>query len=53
MPCPSCSAQISKRAERCPKCGKAPFAECQICDAKIRVTNSVCPACGDPDPFDG
>ena len=53
MPCPSCVAQISKRAEKCPKCGKAPFAECHICDAKIRVGTSVCPACGDPDPFNG
>ncbi len=51
MPCPSCFAQISKRASQCPKCGTAPFADCQICFAKIRVNTPVCPACGDPDPF--
>ncbi|MEE9278990.1 MAG: hypothetical protein V3V67_02330 [Myxococcota bacterium] len=51
MPCPSCFAQISKRASQCPKCGTAPFADCQICFAKIRVNTPACPACGDPDPF--
>lgn len=53
MPCPSCRAQISKRAAKCPKCGTAPFAECQICSAKIRISAHVCPSCGDPDPFHG
>lgn len=53
MPCPSCHAQISKRATKCPKCGTAPFAECQICAAKIRINAQVCPSCGDPDPFNG
>ncbi len=51
MACPTCLARISKRAERCPKCGKTPFAECQICGAKIRLNSSVCAGCGDPDPF--
>ena len=49
--CPTCLAKISKRAERCPKCGKTPFDECQICGSKIRIHSSVCPGCGDPDPF--
>ena len=49
--CPSCPAKISKRAERCPKCGKSPFAKCLICGNEIRATSSACPECGDPDPF--
>jgi RNA polymerase subunit RPABC4/transcription elongation factor Spt4 len=51
MECPSCMAEISKRAAQCPKCGQQPFAECKVCGAKIRVNSSVCPGCGDPDPF--
>ncbi len=51
MDCPTCQARISKRAERCPKCGKTPFAECQVCGAKIRINSPVCQSCGDPDPF--
>jgi hypothetical protein len=53
MPCPSCSAKISKRAERCPKCKKSPFMNCQICTAKISAVSASCPECGDPDPFHG
>ena len=51
MACPTCLARISKRAERCPKCGKTPFADCLVCGAKIRLNSSVCQGCGDPDPF--
>lgn len=49
--CPSCPAKISRRAERCPKCGKSPFAKCQICAHEIRANSAACPECGDPDPF--
>ncbi len=51
MECPTCLARISKRAERCPKCGQTPFADCKVCGAKIRVNSSACAGCGDPDPF--
>ncbi len=51
MECPSCMAEISKRAAQCPKCGQQPFSQCKVCGAKIRVNSSVCPGCGDPDPF--
>jgi RNA polymerase subunit RPABC4/transcription elongation factor Spt4 len=49
--CPSCPAKISRRAERCPKCGKSPFSKCGICAAEIRANSAACPECGDPDPF--
>ena len=49
--CPSCPAQISKRAERCPKCGKSPYAKCLICSNEIRANSTACTECGDPDPF--
>ncbi len=49
--CPSCAARISKRANACPKCGVAPWADCMICAARIRSGSSMCPECGDPDPF--
>jgi len=53
MDCPACTARISKRAERCPKCGRAPYEHCQICASRI-LTNAVsCPECGDPLPFGG
>ena len=53
MSCPSCDARISKRAEKCPKCGSAPFSECLICFASIVADSAACPECGDPDPFGG
>ncbi len=53
MECPSCPALISKRAERCPKCGNSPYAKCQICSNQIAVNSTSCPECGDPDPFNG
>lgn len=49
--CPSCPAQISRRAARCPKCGKSPYAKCMICSNEIRANSAACPECGDPDPF--
>ena len=49
--CPSCPAKISRRADRCPKCGKSPYAKCGICASEIRANCSACPECGDPDPF--
>ena len=51
MSCPTCSAQISQRAEQCPGCGKRPSANCQICGESVRVNSPMCPSCGDPDPF--
>ena len=53
MECPSCPAHISKRAERCPKCGNSPYAKCQICSNQITANSTSCPECGDPDPFSG
>jgi hypothetical protein len=53
MECPSCPALISKRAERCPKCGNSPYAKCQICSNQIAANCTSCPECGDPDPFNG
>ena len=53
MECPSCPALISKRAERCPKCGNSPYAKCQICSNQIAANSTSCPECGDPDPFNG
>ena len=51
MACPSCSARISKRAPKCPKCGQSPYRSCQICAALILVNSAACGECGDPDPF--
>ncbi len=51
MSCPACRAEISKRAQTCPKCGVDPFAKCGICGSRIRTGSSPCPECGDPDPF--
>jgi RNA polymerase subunit RPABC4/transcription elongation factor Spt4 len=51
MDCPFCPARISKRAHKCPKCGRAPYLACQICASRILAGSAVCPECGDPDPF--
>ena len=52
MDCPSCDAQISQRAARCPKCGTEPYGHCGVCAARILRDASPCPECGDPEPFD-
>jgi hypothetical protein len=51
MECPACSARISKRAQSCPKCGRAPYEHCQICASRILANATPCPECGDPLPF--
>ncbi len=52
MDCPTCGSRISKRAELCPTCDSAPYANCQICAGTILAHSSPCPECGDPDPFE-
>jgi hypothetical protein len=49
--CPSCRARISRRAPKCPKCGKPPYRVCQICASPILASSTACRECGDPDPF--
>lgn len=51
MHCPSCKAQISKRAQKCPKCSASPYGCCQVCDSRILANSEACPECGDPEPF--
>jgi len=56
--CQSCGQAMSKRAERCPKCGtnnvtELPKKKCLICRHLISAKSSVCPECGDPAPFGG
>lgn len=51
MACPSCHARISKRAPKCPKCGRSPYRSCMICASLILVNSGACGECGDPDPF--
>jgi hypothetical protein len=53
MKCPACAAQISKRAERCPKCGQVPYDHCLVCANQILVGSAPCAECGDPLPFGG
>jgi len=49
--CKNCSHSVSKRADKCPKCGHALSAVCSICNESIPKTSTACPECGDPAPF--
>ena len=51
MACPSCDANISRRAASCPKCKSAPYSNCLICATRLLVNSKSCSECGDPDPF--
>ena len=53
MSCQACAARISKRAARCPKCGRSPYEQCQVCASRILASAAPCPECGDPLPFGG
>lgn len=51
MACPTCEANISRRASSCPKCKSAPYSHCLICATRLLVSSKTCSECGDPDPF--
>jgi hypothetical protein len=51
MTCPTCDANISRRAASCPKCKSAPYSHCLICATRLLVNSATCSECGDPDPF--
>ena|GEM_PF-3513769 len=51
MACPTCEANISRRAASCPKCKSAPYSHCLICATRLLVNSKTCSECGDPDPF--
>jgi len=48
--CENCGARISRRARRCPKCGKEVerFITCEDCGAKVPADAEECPECGGP-----
>lgn len=55
--CPSCSAQISSKAEVCPKCGAVPHQRnpavtCEECLTEVPLEHiGPCPVCGNPELF--
>ena len=51
MACPTCDANISRRAAACPKCKSVPYSHCLICATRLLVNSKVCNECGDPAPF--